>query len=130
MERLLLLALAAGTLATGCGGTDRAGEGASAPSPTTSEPAEDTGTTVSPVTTGPSTTHPTRFAEAVVDSGTSPGGSWQLLAQAGPRPDTLCAELRGPFQIGGRVCNETKRPSRTSTATTCCATPSVETGRS
>lgn len=106
MLRLLLLALAAGTLASGCGDSGRAGGFASAPSTTRPQSAEGPGTTISPVTVGPSTTRPTREAEAIVDRGTLPGGAWQLLAQSGPRPDTLCAELRGPFQIGGRVCNE------------------------
>lgn len=41
-----------------------------------------------------------------MDNGSTPAGSWQLIAQPGGRAGLVCAQLRGPFQFGGRVCNE------------------------
>jgi hypothetical protein len=48
----------------------------------------------------------TTAGEAVVDSGTRAGGAWQLVAEPGGGSGLVCAFLRGPFDAGGRVCNE------------------------
>lgn len=54
------------------------------------------------------TTPPARSGPgvAVVDSGSTPAGTWQLVAETGARAGVVCAVLLGPFQSGGGVCNE------------------------
>lgn len=81
-----------------------------APAPTTTQAVATTvaprvtTTTVSPRPTTPPTT--ARGGPAVVDSGSTPAGTWQLVAETGARAGVVCAVLRGPFQSGGGVCNE------------------------
>jgi hypothetical protein len=96
MKRLVLLLIGATMVAGGCGGdaTDHAAV------------AKTTPTTVTPTTATPSTTAPAGAVEAVVESGTTSSGQWQLVAQSGGRAGVVCAELRGPFRFGGGVCNE------------------------
>ena len=65
-----------------------------------------TTSTAAPRPTTPPTTARGGPAEAVVDSGSTPAGRWQLVAETGPRTGVVCAVLRGPFQSGGGVCNE------------------------
>lgn len=83
-----------------------------APAPTTSQAVASTvaprvtTSTVAPRPTTPPTTARSGPAVAVVDSGSTPGGRWQLVAETGARAGVVCAVLRGPFQSGGGVCNE------------------------
>ena len=93
-------------MAVGCagGGTETVAPTTTA-APPTAAPAT---TTAAPTTTAavPSTTVPARPVPTVVDSGTSAGGTWQLVAEPPDATGLLCARLVGAFQIGGRVCNE------------------------
>lgn len=95
MKRLILL-IGLSMIAGGCRG-DAADQAAVVIS---------TPTTVTPATDTPSTIAPPTAVEALVDSGSTSSGHWQLVAQSGARAGVVCVELRGPFQFGGGVCSE------------------------
>ncbi|MGI8809881.1 MAG: hypothetical protein ACR2KK_18975 [Acidimicrobiales bacterium] len=114
MRRLIVTLSVAVLVIAGCGGDSdddalvvTATTTTQAPTTTTEAPT----TTTAPVrTTTTTTSRPaatsTTVAEAVVASGSTAAGPWQLVAQPGGRAGLVCALLRGPFQFGGQVCNE------------------------
>ncbi len=101
MRRLLILAVA--VLATTACGDGPRDVGAVA---TTVALTRTPTSTSTPTTTMPRrTTTTAASAPAVVDSGTSRPGAWQLAAERGER-GLLCAQLRVRSRDAGRVCNE------------------------
>lgn len=122
MRRLLSI-LAVPLLAmTACGDGPRdLGAVATTVAPSSTSPSTSTSTSISTTTTTPArttttartnttaraqqTTTPTASGPAVVDSGTSQAGAWQLVAERGER-GLLCARLRVRSQDAGGVCNE------------------------
>lgn len=112
--RRLVLCLAVAVLATtACGDGPRdlgavATTGAPSSTSTTAATSPTSTTTVGRTTTTtrtPPTTTTAAPAPAVVDSGTSQAGAWQLVAERGER-GLLCSHLRVGSQDAGRVCNE------------------------
>ncbi len=74
-------------------------------STSTSTPVATTTTLARITTTIARTTTTSASGPAVVDSGTSQAGAWQLIAERGER-GLLCARLRVRSQDAGTVCNE------------------------
>jgi hypothetical protein len=114
MRRILIIVTMAALATTACGSGGGGDETVASSVTTTVVASPTTMVRLSPTTT---TTAELRPAEAVVASGTSPSGAWQLLARR-EATGALCALVRVQRQDAGpMVCNEASEMDSSGNAT-------------